>query len=97
MPLLLVEHTFGEWVDCRTCLHGDIGDNEAVVVQWHVTVDRLREDAVAIIEEEYGDGDDDGKGDELYARPYLWWLVLTRTTPSLYSLCGASWWRVSGV
>jgi hypothetical protein len=46
------------------------------VVEWHVTVDGLRKDSVAVIEEEYSDGNDNGKGYELYARPYLCALVL---------------------
>jgi hypothetical protein len=33
-------------------LYGDVGDDEALVVQGEVAVDRLREDAVSVVDEE---------------------------------------------
>jgi hypothetical protein len=52
MPFLLVEHALGQWVDCRACLHGNVGDDEAIVVERQVAVDGLGEDSVAVVEEE---------------------------------------------
>jgi hypothetical protein len=43
------------------------------VVKRQVAVDGLGEDAVAVVEEEDGEGEDKGKGDELDARPDLLW------------------------
>lgn len=33
-------------------MYGDVGDDEALVVQGEVAVDRLRENAVSIVDEE---------------------------------------------
>ena len=33
-------------------MYGDVGDDEALVVQGEVAVDRLREDAVSVVDEE---------------------------------------------
>lgn len=52
MPLLLVEHTFGQRVEARTCRYGDIGDDETLVVQGKVAVNGLGQDAVLVIDEE---------------------------------------------
>jgi hypothetical protein len=52
MPLLLIKHAFRERIQARTGLYGDVGDNEALVVQGEMAVDRLRENAVSIVDEE---------------------------------------------
>jgi len=41
VPFLLIEHAFGERVERRACLHGEVGDDEAFVVQRQVVVHRL--------------------------------------------------------
>ena len=71
VPLLLVKHALGQRVDISACLHRDIGDDEAIMVEWQVAVDRLGKDSVAVVEEEDGNGEDNGKGDELNARANL--------------------------
>lgn len=71
VPFLLVEHTFGERVEGRTGLHGDVGDYEALVMERQVVVDSLGEDAVAAIEEEDKQRGNSDEGDELNARPDL--------------------------
>lgn len=63
MPFFLVQHTLGQRVQGRACLNGDVGDYEALVVQWQVTVDGLGQDSVAAVEEkdEYEDDGSDGR------------------------------------
>ena len=52
-------------------MYGNVGDDEAVVVEWHMDMDGLREDSVAVVEEEEGCGNEYYEGDELHARPHL--------------------------
>jgi hypothetical protein len=52
MPFLLIKHAFRERIQARAGLYGDVGDDEALVVQGEVAVDRLRENAVSTVNEE---------------------------------------------
>jgi hypothetical protein len=71
MPLLLVELAAGQGIERGACLDGDVGDDEAFIVEWQVAVDRLRQHTVAVVEEEYDEEDEKGKHTELNARPHL--------------------------
>lgn len=53
-------------------LDGDVGDNETLVVQRQVRVDRLREDAVLVVEEEDGAEEEEDDAGELDAGADLW-------------------------
>lgn len=53
-------------------LDGDVGDNETLVVQRQVRVDRLREDAVLVVEEEDGAEEEESDAGELDAGADLW-------------------------
>lgn len=71
-------------------MHGDVGDDEAFMVQRQVTVDRLWEDAVAVIDEEDQKASDDGKNNELNARPNLHYLS------AIWELVGAVTYDAAG-
>lgn len=71
VPQVLVELAAGNGIQGGTCLNGDIGDDETFVVEGEVAVDGLGEDAVAVIEEEYKEEDNESQQPKLDARTDL--------------------------
>ena len=71
VPSVLVKLAAGQRVEGRAGLHGEVGNNEAFVVERQMAVDGLGQDAVAVVEEEHQEEDDAYEDTELEARPHL--------------------------
>jgi hypothetical protein len=71
VPFVLVELALGERVEGGARLHGDVGDDEAGVVQREVLVHGLRQDAVPAVEEEDEEEDGEDEQAELHAGAHL--------------------------
>jgi hypothetical protein len=59
-----VEGAAGDGVELGARCHGDVGDDETLVMEREVAVDRLGQHAVAVVDEEdeeQDDGDEDAK------------------------------------
>lgn len=65
VPDVGAELARGEYVDLVTCLDGDVGDNEAVVVLGHVLVDGIGQESKVAVEEEDDQEGEEGGGGEL--------------------------------
>jgi hypothetical protein len=61
VPLFGVELAGRQRIKRGACLDSNIGDDEAFVVERQVAVDGMREHAIAVVQEEYEQEDDEGE------------------------------------